>query len=296
LPYIENPHLLRDLTTNASFPCTARSFDYSFDWKTTIVATPFGHGGIDAHAGSNDWLAPRVVTMTLIHVYKAGETYKTVSNALEAVIGQGNALELTTVEEDGTIWLWSGLRLQKYDKKLVAGQHAGAAEYPLTFIAPDPQQRAFYKPGTLLLDNGRYLDAVPPWYLDTDPDNFLLTSTAVFHTINNTTGISPDYAPTVTLTGPMTAPIAVYYLDANGVTILSWAYNTSLSAGEILHVNGAQQDVSSTLTGSAAYAHFTPPAGTDLWGIIRPGLSSISVQCAGVASPAAASVDWAPRK
>jgi len=284
------------MITNVSFPCTVKSFSYPLDWKTAIVPTPFGHGGLDAHAGSNDWLQPRTVTIEIVHVYRDTETYKIVSNNLEAVISQGNPLELTTQEEDQAIWLWSGLRLQKYDKKLTAGDFAHYAIYPLTFIAPDPQQRALAKPGTLVLDNGLYLDDTPVFYLDTDPDNFVLGATSPTSlAINNSTGISPDFAPIIDLFGPITGPIFGQYQDSSGLSP-RWTYNASVAAGEQVRIDAVQQDVSSSTIGSAAYQNFTAPFGTDLWGIIRPGSLTFTLSYTSAASPANATVGWAPRK
>lgn len=297
VPYIENPHLIRDMKTNASLVCTATSFSYPFDYKTAVVPVAFGHGGIDNHAGHNDWLAPRVVTITIVHVYAPGETYKTVTNRLESVL-QGNPIELTTQEEDGAIWLWSGLRLQKFDKKLVAGQFARDAEYTLTFIAPDPQQRAAVKPNTLALDTGLYLDDTPVFYLDSDPDNFLLNyGAAQFtqHTIVNSTGIAPDYAPIVDVYGPIVGYIAGYFFDDAGNAV-SWSYQQSLAAGEHLRVDAVQQEVTSSLLGPAAYGAFVPTLGTDLWGIVRPGINTFQLSYTSAASPAACTVTWLPRK
>lgn len=308
-PTIENMHQIRDTVTGVTFACTVNQLDYPVDWQTAIIATPYGHGGVDGHAGQNDWMAPRAITVNIVHAYNRamGETFKVVANALEQVISQGNPLELTMQEEDGTIWLWSNVRLTKYDKRL-SKDSVILAEFPLAFTAPDPQQHALYKPGTAILDNGLLLDDSPTWFFDTDPDAFNLdyAHTTTTHVISYpaTTGAAPDFAPVLQITGPIVCPLFYQFIDPAG-NIIQGSYGvnprtfaqTNIQAGETLTIDPAQLDVSSTLLGAAAYGYFQSPTTTDLWGIVRPGGNNkIVLNYVSAGSPAAAVVNWAPRK
>lgn len=304
-PWLENLRQIKNVTTGKTFACTAKNLHLPYDWRTAITDVPNADGGVDAHVGSPDYLKSRTIDTTLVHAYAAGESFKTVMTALETVIGRGHPLELTFVENDGTIWLWD-VRLAKFDKRHTL-DWSYYVEIPLQFIAADPRQRAVVKPGTLLLDNGLFLDATPTWYLDTDPDLVLLSGTTTTHTITNTVGTAPDEAPIVDLSGPITGPVVLSFTADDG-SVVSWTYNASVAAGEHVRVDATQPEVTSSNAAINAYANFflgsyssgpgptRQPPNQSSWGRITPGTNTLTLTCGGYSAPASFLTSWAPRK
>lgn len=296
MPVIENLKNIRDTQTNRSFACTAVDIAMPQDWRTAIQPAVTRHGGIDAHAGSNDYLSPRAITTTLVHRYLPGETFKTVSFALESVITRGNPLELTFIEEDGTAWLFENVRLTKYEKKMNKDM-AVLCTIPLAFIAPDPRQRALYAPGRLLLDNGLFLNN--GFLLNDDPSTFDLTiGTSTSKDVFNT-GSASDDAPIVVFQGTIGGALNFrYYDDAGNVTGWDCAPAPGgyvVQAGETLTVDAEQLEVVSSL-GTDPYARFSPLPGQEGWGRIASGHNGIYIIYGGVAPPASCTLRWSPRK
>jgi len=309
VPVIENLKTITDMQTGKSFTCTAVTIDMPQDWRTAITPALGRHGGVDAHGLARDLLNPRTISVTLVHTYGPGESYKTVINALEAVITRGNPLELTFVEEDDTAWLFEHVRLSKYDKKMNKDM-ARLCTIPLVFTAPDPRQRTLYDPGIRLLNTGLYLDN--GFYLDDNANTYSLTgATNTPHYLVNT-GTATDEAPIITLVGPITGKVTVAYYDeyrtSTGFYLFADYGGMGVRAGETVTVDAEQPEVTSTLDGTTyapagvaipvptAYSRFVPFANQEGWGRIAPGNNTVVVQYTSVTSPASASIRWFPRK
>jgi hypothetical protein len=297
MPALENLKVIRNLTTGKEFACTATDLAMPQDWRTAIAPAVTRHGGVDGHAGSNDYLSPRAISANIIHVYDraAGETFKTVTYALETVITRGDPLELIFVEEDETAWVFEGARLTKYDKKMNKDM-AILALFPLAFTAPDPRQRAQYEVGRLLLNNGLLLD--DGHLLNDDPNTFDLSGTqTIKHFLN--TGPAPDDALVLTLEGPIFGAVSVsYYDDAGNVRGFSYAADQNgwgVQAGEVLTVDGEQLEVVSNIS-TDAYSRFFPFPNQEGWGEIASGDNTVIITSAGMGAPASCSLKWFPRK
>lgn len=289
-PALETLRQIRDAITGRTFACTAREISLPFEWRTAIIPAATRHGAVDGHAGSNDYLSPRQIAVDLIHVYGAGESFRTVMRDLELVIGRGNPLELTFVEGDGTPWLWD-VRLTKFDKKH-ARDMAVLATMPLAFVAPDPWQRAQFKPGINRLDDGLLLDN--GLYLDEDLDAFALTGAITSHAVTNT-GSAPDEAPIVRLTGPIVGLANVEFHDDAG-NVVGFYYSGGIAAGETVTFDAEQEEVTSTNPAISAYQYFRRYDNQDVWGRLAPGANTVYIGCTSVGGSAACVLDWAPRK
>jgi len=294
-PWIENLRVITDTVTKRFVNCTAKQIDAGYAWRTGITDATGADGGYDTVPGRN-FLKPRQISCTLIKVYDltVPESFKTATRDMERVLNPGNPLTLTFVEDDGTIWDWD-VRVMSYDKAH-SMNWKGYMEFPITFIAPDPRQRARYKPGILLLDDGLLLDN--GWNLDNDPDIFAITATLQNQIIANN-GNAPDEAPIVSLQGPLTGPIYVNYYDGNqspALFLFQWKYNLNIAANETVTVDPTQPEVTSSLANVDAYHNFVPPTNTRSWGIILVGTTIVQFSCQGFAAPASGAVQWWPRK
>lgn len=300
-PWIENLKQIRDVVTNETFVCTAKELDLPYEWRTSIVNAPGREGGFNALSGGRAYLGPRTVAATLIKVYTGNDTWKSVMHDLESVLNPGNELELTFVEEDGSVWYWFHVLCSRFDKRETLTWR-GYCEIPLTFVCPDPRQRAQYKPGVPLLDTGLFLDdptSANAWLLDTDPDAFPITAGTTPHDITNPSSAA-DEAPIATLHGPMTIALGVTYIyfiyDDQFGNRNYWAYTRNIAAGETVTVDAEQLTVVSSDTTVDAYGSFVVPTNQDSWGRIAVGLNHIYVVCATFGAGAAATVGWVPRK
>jgi len=288
-PWIENLRVITDAVTQRFVNCTAKQIEAGYAWRSGVVDAVGSDGGIDTVPGRN-FLKARQISVTLVKVYGANETFKTATRDMEMVLNPGNPLTLTFVEDDGRTWFWD-VRVLSYDK-VHSLTWVGYMEFPITFVAVDPRQRAQFKPGIYLLDDGHFLD--DGWTLDIDPDAYSLSGTTNDHTITND-GTASDEAPIVSLQGPITGPITGTYRYTNGPNI-SWSYGLSIASGETVTIDASQPEVVSSNPSVDAYHAFTPPTATRGWGFIDVGTTHFVLTYQSAVNPASCSISWSPRK
>jgi len=291
----ENITNLMNTMSGTSFPCTCKEISAPYEFRTALVEVTGSPGAYDAHAGGADPIKYRTVTLQIIHVYRAGETYSSVWGAFDAVCALGQSIELTMRDAAGATWYQQG-RVQRVDKK-EALTDVGSVEIPVTFLFPNPFWSAKYKSGILRADTGLFANT--GLLADQDPDRFPITGQTTSHIVANS-GYAPDLAPTIVLTGPLPAPIAI----ANNAVLIrpgqgmALVYTHAILAGETVTIDCAQLDVSSTNTAVYAYQYLNPlQPGQDRWFQIAAGNNQIVINTGSPSCNAGtATINWSPKK